>query len=159
MALIHARSAFRDEGIVVENNMPFLSGDLAFAFNGEIHGVRLSVPGATGAARLFRLLERFATAAGGDTLGALARLDELIASRSDYVRALNIVVSDGRSLLVNTRYSENPDYFALHTAAVPAAGLRLVSSERVSTGDVTPEWVPIPNHTTRALEAESTCSS
>ena len=160
LVLVHARRAFRDEGIMVENNMPFLSADLAFAFNGELHGVRLSAPGATGAARLLYLLERFSAAAGGDTLGALARLDALIALRSDYVRALNIVVSDGRSVFINTRYSENQDYFTLHTASVAAQrGMRMVSSERISTGEVEPRWVSIPNRTTRALGAESTCSS
>ncbi len=160
LVLIHARSAFRNEGIVVENNMPFLSGDLAFAFNGELHGVRLSAPGDTGAARLLHLLERFSAAADGDTLGALARLDALIVLRSDYVRALNIVVSDGRSLFINTRYSEDQDYFTLHTASVPAQrGLRMVSSERIATGEVEPDWVSIPNQTSCALEAESTCSS
>ena len=72
IVLVHARSAFRNEDIAVENNMPFLSGELesspgdrhgarAFAFNGELHGVRLTVPGVTGAARLFHLLERFTT--------------------------------------------------------------------------------------------------
>ena len=160
LVLIHARSAFRNEGIVVENNMPFLSGDLAFAFNGELHGVRLSAPGATGAARLLHLLGRFNAAAGGDTLAALARLDALIALRSDYVRALNIVVSDGRSLFINSSYSEDPDYFTLRTASVPSQqGMRMVSSEEISTGEVEPDWVSLPNHTTRVLEAESTCCS
>ncbi len=160
LVLIHARSAFRNEGIVVQNNMPFLSGDLAFAFNGELHGVRLSAPGATGAARLLHLLERFSVAAGGDTLAALARLDALIALRSDYVRALNIVVSDGLSLFINSRFSEDQDYFTLHTASVPAQqGLRMVSSERITAGEVEPDWLSIPNHTTCALEAESACCS
>ena len=65
VVVVHARSAFRNEGIVVENNMPFLASDLAFAFNGELRGVRLSAPGETGAARLLHLLERFNAAAGG----------------------------------------------------------------------------------------------
>jgi glutamine amidotransferase len=160
LVLIHARSAFRNEGIVAENNMPFLSGDLAFAFNGELHGVRLSAPGATGAGRLLHLLERFRVAAGGDALKALARLDALIALRSDYVRALNIVVSDGHELFINSRYSEDQDYFTLHTASVPSQqGLRMVSSERISAGEVEPDWLSIPNHTTCAVEAESTCCS
>ena len=160
LVLIHARSAFRNEGIEVQNNMPFLSGDLAFAFNGELHGVRLSAPGDTGAARLLHLLERFSAAAGGDTLKALTRLDALIALRSDYVRALNIVVSDGRSLFINSHYSEDQDYFTLHTASVPSQrGMRMVSSEEVSTGEVEPDWVSIPNHTTRTLAAESACCS
>ena len=160
MVLGHARSAFRNEGIVVENNMPFLSGGLAFAFNGELHGVKLSTPGDTGAARLLHLLERFTTAADGDTRAALARLDELIASRSEYVRALNIVVSDGRSLFINSRYSEDEDYFTLHTATIPAhQGMRMVSSETIRTGQVEPDWVSIPNHSTQELGAKSTCCS
>jgi glutamine amidotransferase len=157
--LIHARSAFRNEGIVVENNMPFLASDLAFAFNGELRGVRLSAPGETGAARLLHLLERFNAAAGGDTLEALTRLDALIALRSDYVRALNIIVSDGRSFFINCRYSEEQDYFTLRTASVPSQGLRMVSSEAISTGEVEPDWLSIPNHTTCALGAESKCCS
>ncbi len=158
--LVHARSAFRNEGIVVENNMPFLSGGLAFAFNGELRGVRLKAPGETGAARLFHLLERFTGAADGDLLSATARLDSLITSRSEYVRALNIVASDGHSLFVNTRYSEDADYFGLHTASVgvePRA--RLVCSERISTPDIEPAWTPVPNRTTHTLEAESKCCS
>lgn len=160
LVLIHARSAFRNEGIVVQNNMPFLSRDLAFVFNGELHGVRLSAPGETGAARLLHLLQRFSAAAGGDTLAALARLDALIALRSDYVRALNIVVSDGHSLFINSRYSEDHDYFTLHTASVPSEqGMRIVSSETISAGEVQPDWLSIPNNTTCALEAASACCS
>ena len=45
--LVHARSAFRNERIVVENNMPFVDEGLAFAFNGELRGVRLQAPGDT----------------------------------------------------------------------------------------------------------------
>jgi predicted glutamine amidotransferase len=160
MLLVHARSAFRNEGIVVENNMPFLSGDLAFAFNGELRGVRLQAPGETGAARLFHLLERFTGAADGDALSATARLDALITARSDYVRALNILVSDGRSLFINTRYSEDPDYFGLHTASIDGTPrTRLVCSERISTREVELVWTTVPNRTTRTLEAESKCCS
>ena len=59
LVLVHARSAFQNEGIEVQNNMPFVKEKLAFAFNGELHGVRLNVPGETGAARLCHLLDRF----------------------------------------------------------------------------------------------------
>src|SRR5690606_13757834 len=112
VVLVHARSAFRNEGIAVENNMPFVRDDLAFAFNGELRGVRLRAPGETGAAPLFHLLERFrgagsppgdgsAGAAGsagsaaepGDvTRAALERLDRVVTERCAYVRAMNIVV-------------------------------------------------------------------
>ena len=39
LLLAHARSAFRDEGVAVENNMPFTDGRTVFIFNGELHGV------------------------------------------------------------------------------------------------------------------------
>ena len=125
--------------------------------DGRIAAVQ--APGETGAARLLHLLERFNAAAGGDTLEALTRLDALIALRSDYVRALNIIVSDGRSFFINCRYSEEQDYFTLRTASVPSQGLRMVSSEAISTGEVEPDWLSIPNHTTCALGAESKCCS
>ena len=160
LAIVHARSAFRDEGIVVENNMPFASDELVFAFNGELHGVRLSAPGATGAARLFNLLKRFNGVWGGDTLAALTRLDRLIATRSKYVKALNLLVSDGQSLFVSTRYSENPDYFTVHVGSVPdGSGLQLVCSERISTGAQTPDWESLPNGSNRAVGDEAVCSS
>ena len=40
LLLVHARSAFRDEGIVVENNMPFSDGRSVFIFNGELRGAK-----------------------------------------------------------------------------------------------------------------------
>ena len=47
--LAHARSAFRDEGIVVENNMPFCQDNEVFIFNGELSGVRIREQGRIGA--------------------------------------------------------------------------------------------------------------
>jgi len=54
----HARSAFRNEGIAVENNMPFESGGRVFAFNGELHGVRIREEGRIGAEKIFNLILR-----------------------------------------------------------------------------------------------------
>lgn len=152
--LVHARSAFRNEGIEVSNNMPFVQDDLAFAFNGELRGVRLSTPGATGAARLFHLLGRFRDAAGGDVPTALARLDAVIAKRTAHVRALNAVVANGPSLAVTTRFTEDDDYFTMYAARVPdRARMRLVASEPLSVAGLEPEWLPIPNGTSCTLEA------
>ena len=55
--VVHARSAFRDEGIDIENNMPFYRGERVFVFNGELQGVRLRVPGRIGAEKIFNLIE------------------------------------------------------------------------------------------------------
>ena len=49
LLLAHARSAFRDEGIRVENNMPFHDGERVFIFNGELRGVRIKERGRIGA--------------------------------------------------------------------------------------------------------------
>ena len=57
--LVHARSAYRDEGIVVENNMPFYDEDAVFIFNGELHGVRIKEEGRIGAEKIFRVIKRF----------------------------------------------------------------------------------------------------
>jgi len=160
LVIVHARSAFRNEGIVVENNMPFLSRDLAFAFNGELRGVKLDVPGTTGAAKLLHLLERFRASADGDVGAALERLDQVVARRSEHVRALNIVVSDGRQLWANSRFADDPDYFTLHEAWLPgiSGGLRVVSSERFDVLGLSPEWTAIPNHARRLISAEAPCS-
>ncbi|MCP4216876.1 MAG: hypothetical protein GY765_19655, partial [bacterium] len=57
--LVHARSAFRDEGIVVENNMPFESSPYIFIFNGELHKVKIKVEGRIGAEKIFNYVLRF----------------------------------------------------------------------------------------------------
>ena len=160
LAVVHARSAFRNEGIVVENNMPFVSDDFVFAFNGELRGVRLSAPGATGAARLDHLLRRFITSAEGDVEAGLERLDEVVTRRTEYVRALNLIVIDGQDVVMHSRYSEDPDYFTLyHTALGDGPDTRIACSERIQLSQVTPEWVGLANGATCRLEGAVPCSS
>lgn len=150
--LAHARSAFRNEGVVVENNMPFVEGTLAFAFNGELRGVRLQAPGSTGAWRLFHLLRRFAsTARLGEALG---RLDAVVTSRSDYVRALNMVVSDGDQVWINSRFGEDPEYFTLWSAVAETVSgtLEVAASEPLDLGDATSvSWTPVAQGATVEL--------
>lgn len=157
--LVHARSAFRNERILVENNMPFVEDGLAFAFNGELRGVRLQAPGDTGAWRLFHMFRRF-RAAVGDGLPALRRLDEVVQARSAYVRALNVIVSDGEEIWVNSRFSEDPDYFTLWRTAATRQGTRvdIVSSERFDFSLPTVlAWRPLPNGVTLNLRREAAC--
>jgi len=154
--LVHARSAFRSEGVSVGNNMPFVDGGLAFAFNGELRGVRLQAPGDTGAWRLFHLLRRFTEGAGGDGAEGLRRLDEVVAARTDYVRALNVVASDGQRVWVNSRFGEDPAYFTLWRATLPRArgDISVVTSEPLRLGPELgepPVWHPIPNGCTVEL--------
>jgi glutamine amidotransferase len=170
--LVHARSAFRNERIAVDNNMPFVDEGVAFAFNGELRGVRLQAPGDTGAWRLFHLFRRFRVSGAGreegveadaDTgLAALRRLDRVIRSRTDYVRALNLVVSDGERVWINSRFSEDPDYFTLWrtTFAHHGAALCVVSSERFDVEPRSePAWRPLSNGVTETLTESALCSS
>jgi len=40
LLVAHARSAFQDKDIVVENNMPFFDGRTVYIFNGELRGLK-----------------------------------------------------------------------------------------------------------------------
>lgn len=167
--LVHARSAFRNEGVAVENNMPFVEDDLAFAFNGELRGVRLKAPGDTGAWRLFHLLKRFAStesdgdgpaSVGAGGLETLRRLDGLVTRRTEYVRALNVVTSDGTRVWLNTRFGEDPDYFTLRRVGTrwDGASVTLASSEVFQLEGVEPlAWEAVANGSTVVLGEAPPC--
>jgi glutamine amidotransferase len=143
LLLVHARSAFRDEGIVVENNMPFSDGESVFIFNGELRGVRIKSPGRIGAEKIYNYIRRFDK---GDKLAALDKGTGIIDKRSSYVRAMNIIMSDGEQSWLSTRYSENPDYFQMHQKQDGA--IKLVCSQPLADES---GWTAIPNNTTVSL--------
>ena len=93
LLLAHARSAFRDEGICVENNMPFDDGRRVFIFNGELRGVRIREAGRIGAEKVFNYVKRFDR---GDMHEALERGLAVIEKRTRYVRAMNVILASGR---------------------------------------------------------------
>ncbi len=137
LLLAHARSAFRDEGIAVENNMPFTDGKTVFIFNGELHGVRLKAEGRIGAEKVYNLIRQFNR---GDVLEALKKAAAVIEKRSRYVRAMNIILSDGRRTWASSLFSEDPGYFTLRRR--DEKGLSVVCSEPYpgETG-----WISMPN--------------
>lgn len=137
MVLVHVRSAFHDEGIVVENNMPFYDEDTIFAFNGELQGVRLKEEGRIGAEKIFNFIKR---SYRGDLGAALQKGTALIAKRTRYVRAMNIIMTDKRRFYVSSSYAETPEYFQM---AVKHGELLLICSEPFpqETG-----WQAIPNN-------------
>ena len=96
LLLVHARSAFRDEGIVVENNMPFSDGKSVYIFNGELRGVRIQSEGRIGAEKIYNYIRRFDQ---GDLCAATTKAVDIIKKRSSYVRAMNILLSDGEQIL------------------------------------------------------------
>jgi len=136
LLVAHARSAFRNEGIAVENNMPFLADGTVFAFNGELHGVRIHEEGRIGAEKVFNVVRRLAR---GDLAAGLARATTLIRARSRYVRALNVVASAGDSIVAQCAFGEQPDYFTLHLARED--GRVAVCSEPLAGA----AWAPMAN--------------
>jgi predicted glutamine amidotransferase len=143
LLLAHARSAFRDEGIVVENNMPFSDGESVFIFNGELRGVRIKSEGRIGAEKIYNYIRRFDK---GDTLVALKKATSIITKQSSYVRAMNIIMSDGNGIWLSTSYSENPDYFQMFQKQ--AGKIKLVCSHPFANQT---DWTRIDNYTTAAL--------
>lgn len=111
LLLAHARSAFRDEGIRVENNMPFFDGRYVFIFNGELQGVRIREEGRIGAEKIFNYIKRFDK---GSMLDAITRGVKVIEKRTRYVRAMNFIIASPDEAYVTSVYSENPGYFQLH---------------------------------------------
>lgn len=143
LLVAHARSAFRDEGICVENNMPFFDGRYVFIFNGELQGVRIREEGRIGAEKIFNYVKRFEN---GDMLESVRRGVGVIEKRTRYVRAMNFIMASLDSSFLATVFGENPGYFQLHRRSEP--GLELVCSvpypgER--------DWQAIDNHTVTAL--------
>jgi len=108
--LVHARSAFRDEGIAVENNMPFSDGESVFIFNGELRGVKIKSEGRIGAEKIYNYIKRMDK---GDKLQALSKAVSIINKRTSYVRAMNIILADKGNCLVSSTYNEDPDYFQM----------------------------------------------
>ncbi|MCP4876198.1 MAG: hypothetical protein GY896_12100 [Gammaproteobacteria bacterium] len=143
LLLVHARSAFRDEGIAVENNMPFSDGESVFVFNGELRGVRIKSEGRIGAEKIYNYIRRFDK---GDIYAATDKAVEIIKKRSSYVRAMNIILSDGEQSCLSTSYSEDPEYFQMYQKR--DRDLHLVCS-RPFAGEA--GWSRIDNNTTIKL--------
>ena len=93
LLVAHARSAFEDKDICVENNMPFTDGERVFIFNGELRGVKIREEGRIGAEKIFNFIRRFDS---GDTLAALKKAAELIRNRTRFIRAMNVIMAKGR---------------------------------------------------------------
>ncbi len=140
LLLAHARSAFRDEGIFVENNMPFFDRRYAFVFNGELHGVRIKERGRIGAEKIFNYIKRFDK---GDMLSAIERALGVIEKKTRYVRALNLVLADTKTAWFASSFSEDPNYFQMHRRKT--RDLDIICSQPYP-GE--PGWQAIPDGTT-----------
>jgi len=143
LLLAHARSAFKDEGIVVENNMPFYDDRHVFIFNGELRGVKIAEQGRIGAEKIFNFIKRFDR---GSMLEALQRGTDLIRKRTKYIRAMNIILADEERAYVASFFNEDPDYFTLHCSQ--EQGRLIVASDPLPGEE---HWGKIANGTVREL--------
>lgn len=142
--LAHARSAFRNEGIAVENNMPFSDGENVFLFNGELRGVRIREQGRIGAEKIFNYIKRFDV---GDMGAAVERGVDIIEKRTRYIRAMNFFLADRRSVHVFSLFNEEPEYFQLRQT--DAHGVTIICSDSYESGRYT--WDRVPSRTIRRI--------
>jgi glutamine amidotransferase len=111
LLLAHSRSAFKNKGIEIENNMPFLEDEKVFIFNGELKGVKIKEKGRIGAEKIFNYLQRFSKE---DFLSSIIKSFEIIKKRTNYIRASNIIISDKEKIYLVSYFNEDPEYFTMH---------------------------------------------
>lgn len=136
--IVHARSAFKDEGIVVENNMPFYDDKYVFIFNGELRGVKIKEEGRIGAEKIFNYIKRFDK---GNIKELLKKGTEIITKKSSYVRAMNIIIADDRNTIVNSQFNEDDEYFTMHNK-INDDTIVICSDPFIGEND----WQPIQNN-------------
>lgn len=142
--LAHARSAFRDEGIVVENNMPFFDGEYVFIFNGELQGVKIKETGRIGAEKIFNYIKRFNQ---GNLCQALEKSVPIIEKRTTFIRALNLIIADRNFACLNSLFNTDFDYFTLHRKTT---GFQTIICSEPFPGET--DWEKIANHTIEVIQ-------
>jgi len=142
--LAHARSAFRDEGIVVENNMPFFDGKNVFIFNGELQGVKIKESGRIGAEKIFNYIKRFHQ---GDLRQALEKSVPIIEKRTTFIRALNLIIADRDHAYLNSLFNTDFEYFTLHRKTTGSETMICSEPFPGETG-----WEKIANHTIEVIQ-------
>ncbi len=136
--IAHARSAFKDEGIVVENNMPFYDEKYIFVFNGLLSGVKIKEEGRIGAEKIFNYIKRFDK---GNIKNALEKGTEIIKKKSSFIRAMNIIMTDSKGAYVYSHFNDAEDYFTMH-AKFSDDSIVVCSDSFVGEND----WQPIQNN-------------
>ena len=110
LLIAHARSAFEDKDIRVENNMPFFDEKFVFVFNGELRNVKIKSDGRIGAEKIFNFIKKFYK---GNMAEAIKKAVSIIKKRTGYLRAVNIVISDVLETFAYSTFSEDAEYFTL----------------------------------------------
>ena len=110
LLVAHARSAFEDRDIVVENNMPFFDDRTVFIFNGELRGVKIREEGRIGAEKIFNYIRRFDK---GDTNVALKKAVDIIKKRTRSIRGMNIIMVNESGIFVSSYFTADKAYFTM----------------------------------------------
>jgi len=142
--IAHARSAFKDEGIIVENNMPFYDEKNIFVFNGELRGVKIKEEGRIGAEKIFNYIKRFDN---GNFQEALSKGTEIIKKKSNFIRAMNIIISEKDKTFVYSHFNEDEEYFTMNIKK--NGNMVAVCSDQFKGED---DWQPIKNNTLLELQ-------
>ncbi|MFA7227769.1 MAG: class II glutamine amidotransferase [Melioribacteraceae bacterium] len=142
--IAHARSAFKDEGIIVENNMPFYDEKYIFIFNGQLSGVKIKEEGRIGAEKIFNYIKRFDK---GSIRDALEKGTEIIKKKSEFIRAMNIIITDSHSTFIYSHFNEDEEYFTMN--ALLSDDLTVVCSDPF---DGENDWTLIKNNTLLELK-------
>lgn len=111
LLIAHARSAFQDKDIVIENNMPFYDDKYIFIFNGELRRVKIKEEGRIGAEKIFNFIKRFDK---GNLKETVEKAVNIIEKRSEYIKAMNIVICDKDKAVVSSLFNEDEYYFTVH---------------------------------------------
>jgi glutamine amidotransferase len=110
LLVAHARSAFKDQDIHVDYNMPFYNQKYVFIFNGELHGVKIKESGKSGAEKIFNHILRFDK---NDIKEAIHKSIKIINKRTRHIKAMNFIIADKQKAYVYSDFNEDPDYFTL----------------------------------------------
>lgn len=113
LLVAHARSAFKNEGILIENNMPFFDQEYVFVFNGELHGVKIKERGRIGAEKIFNYIKRFNKGNNSDLFFSLKRAVSIIEKRAGFIKAMNIIIANKKNFYLNSQFKEDPEYFTM----------------------------------------------
>jgi predicted glutamine amidotransferase len=144
LLLAHARSAFQNEDISVDNNMPFYDNNYVFIFNGELQGVRIKEKGRIGAEKIFNYIQRFNSQ---NILLSIEKGLEILEKRVRYIKAINFIIADKKDAYVVSYFNEDNDYFTMHYKQTQYH--LVICSEKL---DETDDWIAIENKTIRKFE-------
>ena len=147
LLIAHARSAFKDEGIVIENNMPFEDDKHMFIFNGELHGVKINSEGRIGAEKIFNFIRRLRDN-DREMLDALTKAVDIIKKRSKYIKSMNIIIVDKETnqIYVSSLFNEEPNYFSMYEKK---DGNTYIVCSDYFVGEK--NWEKIPNDTIKVI--------